>query len=112
MPDREPVEVTNLDIYGSPPLPWSRPHDHLAAGPPSADIPFFLGTARPDGRPHSAGIGALWMDGDIYVVAGPGTRKARNLGGNPASTISVRLADIDLILEGEATRVIMPSRRS
>ena len=27
MPDRAPVEVTNLDRYGSPPLPWSRPHD-------------------------------------------------------------------------------------
>jgi hypothetical protein len=105
MPDREPIDVTNLDIYGSPPLPWSRPHDHLATGSPSADLPFFLGTSRPDGRPHSAGIGALWMDGDIYIVAGPGTRKARNLAANPASTISVRLADIDLVLEGEAARV-------
>ena len=31
MTDREPVEVTNLDRYGSPPLPWSRPRDLLAA---------------------------------------------------------------------------------
>ena len=33
MTDRAPVEVTNLDIYGSPVLPWSRPHDLLAADP-------------------------------------------------------------------------------
>jgi|SRR6266508_2010902 len=58
MTDREPVEVTNLDRYGFPPLPWSRPRDLLAAGPPQPGIPFFLGTSRPDGRPHAAGIGA------------------------------------------------------
>ena len=105
MTERTPVEVTNLDIYGSPPLPWSRPRDLLAAGPPSADIPFFLGTSGPNGRPHAAGIGALWHDGDLYFTSGPGTRKARNLAANPACTISVRLEGIDLVLEGEATRV-------
>jgi hypothetical protein len=31
MTDREPVEVTNLDRYGFPALPWSRPRDLLAA---------------------------------------------------------------------------------
>ena len=105
MTEREPVETTNLDRYGSPALPWSRPRDLLAAGSPAPDIPFFLGTTRPDGRPHAAGIGALWHDGDLYFTAGPGTRKARNVAANPACTISVRLEGIDLVLEGEATRV-------
>ncbi len=105
MTDRAPVEVTNLDGYGFPALPWSRPRDLLAAGPTQSGIAFFLGTARPDGRPHAAGIGALWLDGDLYFTSGPATRKARNLAANPACTISVRLEGIDLILEGEATRV-------
>jgi Pyridoxamine 5'-phosphate oxidase len=105
MTDRTPVEVTNLDRYGSPALPWSRPHDLLAAIPPQPNITFFLGTVRPDGHPHAAGIGALWHDGDLYIVSGPETRKARNLAANPACTISVRLEGIDLVLEGEATRV-------
>ena len=105
MTDREPVQVTNLDIYGSEPLPWSRPRDLLAAGPPQPGTPFFLGTVRPDGRPHSAGVGALWLDGDLYLTSSPGARKARNLAANPASTVSVRLEGIDLVLEGEATRV-------
>lgn len=105
MVDRAPVAVTNLDIYGSPPLPWSRPHDLLANGAPEAGITFFLGTSRPDGRPHAAGVGALWCDGDLYVVSGPGTRKSRNLAANPACTISVALRGIDLVFEGEATRV-------
>ena len=105
MTNRPPVEVTNLDRYGDPALPWSRPRDLLAASTPKPTTPFFLGTSRPDSRPHAAGIGALWLDGDLYFTSGPGTRKARNLAANPACTISVRLEDIDLVLEGEATRV-------
>ena len=104
MTDRVPVEVTNLDRYGSAVLPWSRPRDLLAAKSASPDITFFLGTVRPDGRPHAAGIGALWRDGDFYLTSGPAARKARNLAANPACTISVRLEGMDLVFEGEAFR--------
>ncbi|MEP7290431.1 MAG: pyridoxamine 5'-phosphate oxidase family protein [Chloroflexota bacterium] len=108
MTDRAPVEVTNLDIYGDAPLLWSRPHDLLASSASNSgtEITFFLGTVRPDGRPHAAGVGALWYDGDLYIVSGPETRKSRNLAANPACTITVKLEGIDLILEGEAHRVI------
>ncbi len=104
MPNREPVKVTNLDIYGNPPLEWSRAQALLAAsnGP---DLTFFLGTVRPNGRPHSAGIGALWLDGDLYITSSPAARKARNLAANPACTLSVKLQGLDLIFEGEAARV-------
>src|SRR5215470_4943220 len=105
MTEREPVEVTNLDRYGFPALPWSRPRDLLAAGLPQPGTTFFLGTSRPDGRPHAAAIGALWRDGDLYFTSGPGTRKAHNLAANRACTISAGLDGIDLVLEGEATRV-------
>ena len=106
MSEREPVEVTNLDRYGSAALPWSRPRDLLAGGSAGPGTSFFLGTSRPDGRPHAAGIGALWEDGELYFTSGPGTRKARNLAANPACTISVRLDGIDLVLEGAATRAV------
>lgn len=106
MTDRQPVEETNLDRYGSPALPWDRPHDLLAAGPIGPGIPFFLGTSGPDARPHAAGIGAIWLDGDLYFTSGPGTRKSRNLDTNPAATISTRLEGIDVVFEGEATRVV------
>ena len=110
MTERTPVEVTNLDRYGSPALPWSRPRDLLAAGPPQPEVPggeYFvvLGTCRPDGRPHAAGIGALWLDGDLYFTSGPGTRKARNLATNPACTLAIKLEGIDLVVEGVAARV-------
>src|SRR4051812_18457607 len=88
MTDRAPVEVTNLDIYGSPALSWSRPPDLMASRP---NATFFLGTSGPDGRPHAAGVGALWFDGDLYMVSGPETRKSRHLAANPACTISVKL---------------------
>ncbi len=104
MADRTPIETKNLDIYGNAPLPWSRVRDLLSA---SIFLPAtFLGTTRPDCRPHAAGIGALWLDGDIYFTSGPGTRKSRNLATNPACTISARLESIDIVLEGEAVRVL------
>ena len=104
MTEREPIETTNLDRYGSAELPWSRPRDLLAASA-SANTSFFLGTVRPDGRPHAAAVGALWHDGDLYIVSGAETRKSRNLAANLACTISVGLEGIDLILEGQASRI-------
>jgi hypothetical protein len=101
MADLSPVETTNLDIYGHDAIPWSRPHDLLAAGMPEAN----LATTGADGRPHAVYFGALWHDGDIYLVSGPGTRKSRNLAHNPACAVSVRLPGLDLVLEGEAHRV-------
>ena len=105
MADRDPIDVTNLDRYGFPPLPWSRPHDILAVGSQGPDVTFFLGTVRPDGRPHTAGIGAVWSEGDLYFTSSPQARKARNLAANPAATLSAKLAGIDVVFEGEAVRV-------
>jgi hypothetical protein len=101
----EPISIRNLDQYGSAELPWSRPRDILASDTPQADLTFFVATVRPDGRPHSAGVGAAWVDDALYFVGGPGTRRSRNLAVNPACTVSVRLRGMDLVLEGEAYRV-------
>jgi hypothetical protein len=109
MTDMQPTQTTNLDRYGSAELPWSRPRDILAAGPLGMDDRCFLGTVRPDGRPHAAGIGTAWVDGDLYIVSSPQTRKSRNLAENPACTISLALEGIDLVFEGEASRVTDPA---
>lgn len=105
MTEREPIETKNLDQYGDTPLVWSRARDALAHDQ-ETNRTFFLGTVGPDGRPHAAGVGALWEDGDVYVVAGPGTRKARNMEANPACTVSVSVPGMDLVLEGSAERVV------
>jgi Pyridoxamine 5'-phosphate oxidase len=101
----KPNSTTNLDSYGSAALPWSRPRDILATDTPKSDLTFFVATVRPDGRPHSAGVGAVWADDALYFVSGPGTRKSRNLAANPVCSVAVRLNGIDLVLEGEAHRV-------
>lgn len=105
MTSRKPVDTKNLDRYGNPPLPWTRPLGVLDNIAPSELLTWFLGTVRPDGRPHAAGVGALWHDGDLYFTSGPGTQKSRDLAANPASSVSVSLEGIDLVFEGTATRV-------
>ena len=99
------IETRNLDQYGNAALQWSQARDLLARESASKDVPFFLNTVRPDGRPHSVGIGAVWFEDALYFVSGPGTRKSRNLAENPACTVSVRLSGMDLVLEGDAHRI-------
>lgn len=104
--DRQPIETVNLDRYGNAALPWNRVHDLLESGPKGPLVGFFLGTVLPDGRPHVAGVGAVWYDGDLYFTSGPETRKTRNLAANPNCTVAVKLPGMDLTLEGKAARVI------
>ena len=92
----------NLDIYGDEPIPWSRAVEQLETGSAKS---FWLATVRPDGRPHVAGVGALWVDGKLYFTSGPKTRKSRNLAQNPACVFSVALPNLDLVIEGTAARV-------
>ena len=73
MSELAPAETTNLDRYGDATLEWSRARDALAA-PPTPDVTHFLGTCRPDGTPHAAGIGAQWRDGYLYFTSSPAAR--------------------------------------
>jgi hypothetical protein len=104
MTAREPVETRNLSRYGEAALEWSRADAALAA-PPDEDLTWFLGTVRPGGNPHAAGVGALYLDGAVWFTTSPAARKARNLAANPRCTFSVRVKGIDVVLEGAAERV-------
>src|SRR3954462_9791746 len=105
MTNGEPTATTNLDkTFETEPLPWTRARDLLDAGA-LAEAASFLGTVRPDGRPHSASIGAAWSDGNVYFQTGQQTRKARNLEVNAACTLSTRLPGIDLVFEGLAEQI-------
>jgi pyridoxine/pyridoxamine 5'-phosphate oxidase len=97
------MNQTNIDIYGSDPIPWSRAQEQLEA---SSAKSWWLATTRPDGRPHVTGVGALWVDGKFYFTSGPETRKSRNLAENPNCVISVALPNLDLVVEGMAARII------
>ena len=92
----------NLDIYGAAPIPWSRALKQLEAGTGGT---YWLATTNPDGRPHVAAVGALWVDGKIYFTSSTRTRKGRNLAANPDCVLSVSLTGIDLVVEGGAVRI-------
>ncbi len=104
MTNREPISVSNLDQYGNEPLPWSAVLERLEESS-SKETLTVLGTVTPEGRPHAAPVGAMWIDGAWYMVSGPGTRKARNLAHNPACTITTGLTGLDVVFEGQAQRV-------
>ncbi len=109
--NHEPVNTVNLDQYGHDPMPWSAVAERLdAATAAGQDLFTVLGTVKPDGRPHAAPVGAMWIDGAWYVVTGPGTQKARNLADNPACTLSARLPGADVVFSGEAHRVSEPDQ--
>src|SRR5712664_1830897 len=102
------MEEKNLDIYGNSVIPWSRALAALEAPPtkpgePGGPNTYWLATIRPDERPHIAGVGALWVDGNFYFVSGPGTRKSRNLAMNPNCVISVILNGIARVVTDEPT---------
>ncbi|MFI1916703.1 pyridoxamine 5'-phosphate oxidase family protein [Nocardia sp. NPDC020380] len=101
----EPIKATDLNIYGSDVLTWSRVSRAAEASIGLPETPQFLGTIGKDGRPHSAGIGSILVGGHIYFTSGPATRKSRDLVANPGCTLSYRLLEVDLVLEGDAHRV-------
>ena len=99
------MDQKNLaDLYDLEPIPWSRALEALESDE-SRHRTDFLATTRPDGRPHAAGVGAIWDDGKVYFVSGAGTRKSRNIAENPNCALSMSLKGIDLVFEGIAERV-------
>ncbi len=109
MTNPEPVNTVNLDQYGHEPLPWGAVAEQLDTTTSGQDFFTVLGTVLPDGRPHAAAVGAMWIDGAWYVVSGPGTRKSRNLAHNPACTLTARLPGVDVVFTGHAHRVTEPN---
>jgi pyridoxine/pyridoxamine 5'-phosphate oxidase len=97
----------NLDIYGHDPIPWSRALKQLEAQAKEEGRgrTCWLATADPDGRPHVAAVGAMWVDGKFYFVSGPKLRKSRNVAADPRCAVSVSLDDIDVVVEGTAHKV-------
>jgi general stress protein 26 len=103
-----PMPETELDQrYSSPDASatdWDTARERLA----SAEL-FWLVTVRPDGRPHTTPLIAVWHDRALYFTTGPAEQKAKNLAGNQHCTLitgSNSLHDgLDLIVEGVARRV-------
>ena len=101
-----PKDTKNLDIYGNPPLEWERITRALDQ---TTDLDvtdsashYWIGTTRPDGRPHLAGVGLVWDGGRFYLATGAGTQKGKNLAHDPHCVVSIAAPGIDIVAEGEA----------
>ena len=102
------MESINLDTAEAE-IPWSRAIDQLDKLEPrggSRGPTCWLTTTRADGRPHVAGVVGFWSDDTLYFVSGPGTTKARNVARDPRCSFAISLPDLDLVLDGTASRVI------
>lgn len=75
-------ETVNLaDLYDQELMPWNRAFQALGTGSLGPEVPCFLCTIRPNGRPHSAGVGVAEHDGEIYFTTVPGREsRATSLG--------------------------------
>lgn len=104
------MESINLDPESSE-IPWSRAVTQLDKLEPrggSGGPTCWLTTTRADGRPHVAGVVGFWADDTLYFVSGPSTTKAQNITRDPRCSFAISLPDLDLVLDGSASRVTDP----
>jgi hypothetical protein len=104
MAKQEPVDERNLDGSGAPTIPWARACERFEEDAGISPT-HWLATVRPDGRPHVMPVWTVWMDGAFSFVAGTTTRTRKNLAHSAHCVISVASVGLDLVVEGEATKV-------
>jgi general stress protein 26 len=89
---------------GVPATQWADAREHLQ----KAEL-YWVTTVRRDGRPHTTPLIAVWLDDALYFCTGPDEQKAKNIAGNPHCILMTGCntlhEGIDLILEGDATKV-------
>lgn len=64
---------------------------------------FWVATTRPDGRPHSRPVWAVWHDGALWFSTG--SLAVGNLAASPEITVHLESGDEVVILEGRAEAV-------
>ena len=107
----EPAEGTIDRQFSSPDAvatPWSTARDQLESAKT-----YWVTTVRPDGRPHTTTIAAVWLDGAIHFTTGESEVKAKNLAGNQKVIVIAGCSGwkgLDIVIEGEAVSVTDPDR--
>lgn len=111
---RQPIveRPTVPDGYGIPEsdegmLPWTWAEERLEKA-----TNYWIGTVRPDGRPHSTPVWAVWLDGTLYFDGSDQTRRMKNLAANPAVSIHLESGDEVVILEGTVEPVAPPPAKA
>ena len=92
----------------SPPgkkMPW-RHVEKLLAGARN----YWIGTTRPDGRPHSAPVWGVWLDSVLWFSTGETSVKGRNIARSPEVVVVPELNNEAVIIEGRARTVKSPAK--
>jgi nitroimidazol reductase NimA-like FMN-containing flavoprotein (pyridoxamine 5'-phosphate oxidase superfamily) len=76
-------------------LAWDHVRERMASS-----RNYWIGTTRPDGRPHAAPVWGVWFDDALFFGTDPNSRKARNLRANPEIVVHLESGDDSVILEG------------
>jgi nitroimidazol reductase NimA-like FMN-containing flavoprotein (pyridoxamine 5'-phosphate oxidase superfamily) len=97
----EPIaELIKLpDGYGAPvqALAWDDVRQRLERA-----THYWLATTRPDGRPHTVPIDAVWLEGACHFGGHAATVHQRNLRRNPLAALHLESATETVIAEGTA----------
>lgn len=95
-----PTETRALTAGDPTPVPWEQGQRHLEeAGT------YWLATVRPDSRPHIRPVLAVWVEDTLYTTSSPGAFKSKNLALDSRCVITTHTDDLDLVVEGTATKV-------
>ena len=96
-------------------LDVARGDDRHTAERLTAEPVIWLGTVRPDGRPHNVPVWFAWHDPLVLIFSMPNTAKVRNMRASPAVSLSLDSADggRDIVLaEGRATLGLLRGGRA
>jgi Pyridoxamine 5'-phosphate oxidase len=80
--------------------PWAEASRLLA----EADT-YWLGTTRPDGRPHVVPVLGVSAGGAVCFAASPHSRKAQHLARDPYCVLTTHAEGLDLVLEGRVMKL-------
>lgn len=78
-------------------LTWGEVQDRLVAA-----RHYWIGSVRPDGRPHTVPRWGVWVEGAFWYDGSPQTRHTRNVEANPAVTLTLESGTQVVIVEGES----------
>lgn len=66
---------------------------------------YWVGTTRPDGRPHVVPVLAVSAGGVVCFAASPSSRKARHLARDPHCVVTTHAEGLDLVIEGQVMKL-------
>ena len=81
-------------------LPWSWATERLRAS-----RNYWIGSTRPDGRPHAMPVWGAWVGDAVVFGTARDSAKARNLSRNPEVVVHLGSGDEAVVLEGAVEKV-------